>query len=105
VIALAKIVGFEVAPLTAKSRTSRAKSPVSSSSRERVSSQIETPASCKRCSRFIVPRSVSCRCRSTFGLLAFGADPHDVPGEVAALQTADEPGAGIQLQATQAVTG
>jgi hypothetical protein len=71
----------------------------------RVSSQIETPASCKRCSRFIAAPSVSCRCRSTFGLLAFGADPHDVPGEVAALQTADEPGAGIELQAAQAVTG
>ena len=49
-MALAKIVGFEVAPVTAASRISRANSPVSSSSRDRVSSQIETPASWRRCS-------------------------------------------------------
>ena len=45
VIALAKIVGFEVAPVTAKSAISAANAPLSSSSRESVSSQIETPAS------------------------------------------------------------
>ena len=44
-MALAKIVGLEVAPVTAWSATSLANSPLSSSSRESVSSQIETPAS------------------------------------------------------------
>ena len=43
---MAKIVGFEVAPVTAQSAISAAKAPLSSSSRESVSSQIETPASC-----------------------------------------------------------
>jgi hypothetical protein len=45
VIALAKIVGFDVAPVTLSSRISVAKSPLSSSCRDSVSSQIETPAS------------------------------------------------------------
>ena len=45
-MAAAKIVGFDVAPVTAQSAISRANSPLSSSSRESVSSQIETPASC-----------------------------------------------------------
>ena len=43
-MALAKIAGLDVTPLTPRS-TSRSKSPLSSSSRESVSSQIETPAS------------------------------------------------------------
>src|SRR5678815_2237339 len=38
-------------------------------------------------------------------LLALGADADDVPGQVAALQAADEPGAGIDLPAAQAVAG
>jgi len=37
-IALAKVVGFVVVPVTAKSRTSRSNSPVSSGSRDSVSS-------------------------------------------------------------------
>jgi drug/metabolite transporter (DMT)-like permease len=41
---------------------------------------------------------------SAFPLLAFGADADDVPGQVAALQTGDEPGAGIELPAAQPVT-
>jgi len=45
VIAFAKIVGFEVAPVTAQSAISLANSPLFSSSRESVSSQMETPAS------------------------------------------------------------
>jgi hypothetical protein len=45
VIAFAKIVGFEVAPLTAKSSTSAANRPLSRRSRDSVSNQIETPAS------------------------------------------------------------
>src|SRR2546423_3789336 len=44
-MALAKIVGLLVAPVTPKPAISDASSPLSSSSRERVSSQIETPAS------------------------------------------------------------
>jgi hypothetical protein len=48
VIALAKIVGFEVAPVTLKSRISATNSPLPSSWRESVSSQIETPASWSR---------------------------------------------------------
>ena len=44
-MALAKIVGFEVAPVTALSAISSAKAPLSSSSRDSVSSQMETPAS------------------------------------------------------------
>jgi hypothetical protein len=42
---LAKIVGFEVAPVTPESRISPANSPLCSSRRDKVSSQIETPAS------------------------------------------------------------
>jgi hypothetical protein len=55
VIALAKIVGFDVAPVTALSAISLANSPLSSRSRERVSSQIETPACCSPCRRAFMP--------------------------------------------------
>src|SRR2546423_3653554 len=51
-MALAKIVGFEVAPVTPRS-TSLSKSPLSSRSRERVSSQIDTPASRSAFRRFV----------------------------------------------------
>src|SRR4051812_7191004 len=59
-MALAKIVGFEVAPVTPRS-TRRAKSPLSRRSRERVSSQIDTPAFCESWRRFMVrsPSSMS----------------------------------------------
>src|SRR4051794_14475372 len=50
-MALAKIVGFEVAPDTPQSAISDASPPVSSSSRESVSSQIATPASRRACRR------------------------------------------------------
>jgi hypothetical protein len=53
VIALAKIVGFDVAPVTASREISAANSPLSSKSRDSVSSQIETPASRSRSSRFM----------------------------------------------------
>jgi hypothetical protein len=46
----------------------------------------------------------SCRCGAAFGLSAFGADAHDIPGQVAALQTADEPGARVKLPAAEAMT-
>jgi hypothetical protein len=42
---LAKIVGFEVAPVTASSAIMAANAPLSNSSRESMSSQIDTPAS------------------------------------------------------------
>ena len=50
VMALAKMVGLEVAPVIALSAINRANAPLSSSSRESVSSQMETPAwwSCSR---------------------------------------------------------
>jgi hypothetical protein len=48
---------------------------------------------------------VSRGCGSAFGLLAFGADPDDVPGEVAVLQTADQPGAGVELPPAESVSG
>ena len=37
--------------------------------------------------------------------LAFGRDPDDVPGQVAALQRRDQPGGGIELPASETVTG
>src|SRR4051794_32357453 len=58
VIALAKIVGFDVAPVTPRS-TRRWKSPLSRRSRDRVSSQIDTPASCSCFRRFIRPSHLS----------------------------------------------
>src|SRR5262249_46033868 len=48
VIAWAKMVGLDVAPVTLKLRISAENSPLCNSSRESVSSQIETPASCSR---------------------------------------------------------
>src|SRR4051794_32961647 len=50
-MALAKIVGLEVAPVTASSETRAANAPLSRRSRERSSSQIETPACCSACRR------------------------------------------------------
>jgi hypothetical protein len=55
-IAWAKMVGFDVTPVTEESATSVAKAPLSSSSRESVSSQIETPALRSSARRFM-PRS------------------------------------------------
>jgi len=43
-MAFAKMVGFEVAPVTALPANSAANAPLSSSSRESVSSQVETLA-------------------------------------------------------------
>jgi hypothetical protein len=45
VIAFAKIVGLDVAPVTLQSLISDSNSPLLSNWRDRVSSQIETPAS------------------------------------------------------------
>ena len=50
-IAAAKIVGFVVTPTTLLSLTRSARLPVSMRSRERSSSQMETPASASACSR------------------------------------------------------
>ena len=35
----------------------------------------------------------------------FGADPANVPGQVAALQAGDEPGAAVELPAAESVSG
>jgi hypothetical protein len=43
--------------------------------------------------------------RRAFGLLACGLVRDDAPGQVAALQPGDEPGAGVELPAPQAVSG
>src|SRR5690242_10185678 len=51
-MAFSKIVGLEVTPVTASSRTIRSNSPEVRRLRRIVSSQIETPASCSCCSRF-----------------------------------------------------
>jgi hypothetical protein len=53
VIAFAKMVGFDVAPVTDQLSISSAKAPLSSSSRDSVSSQIETPAPRSSWSRLI----------------------------------------------------
>jgi len=45
-IAAAKIVGLDVAPVTHADSTSEANAPLVSSSRDSVSSQIDTPAVC-----------------------------------------------------------
>jgi Rhodopirellula transposase DDE domain len=50
-----------------------------------------------------IPRPPIIGC--AFGLLACGAGPDDVPGQVAALQPGDEPGAGVELPAPQAMSG
>src|SRR4051812_39220428 len=68
VIAFAKIVGFEAAPVTPRS-ISRWKSPPSSRSRDSVSSQIDTPALRSSCRRFIRPSPSSFLCRCGHELL------------------------------------
>lgn len=71
VIARAKMVGFEVAPVTASSEMLRANAPLSSSSRASVSSQIDTPASCS-CPR----RSRTLIRVSLLLMLSSGRAPH-----------------------------
>src|SRR5206468_9178062 len=43
--------------------------------------------------------------RSALGLLAGGADPDDVPRQVAALETGNQPGARVELPAAESMTG
>src|SRR5450755_3741741 len=49
------------------------------------------------------PLRSSCR-RSAFGLLACGTDADDVPGQMTTLECGDQPGAGVDLAATESVS-
>src|SRR3954454_10592340 len=45
------------------------------------------------------------RAQRALGLLAIGADAHDVPGQAATLERTDQPGTRIELPAAEAVPG